>query len=104
MDNQKHTRQAFPQAIEPDGLVCSLEFTVGCADPAKGMAPELAPGAAIPEFRPSPESVAAFPGEDDAPAPVLTHNATVKPLPGFPEVNCSSEFRKGCIGPLGEER
>ena len=100
MDNHKHSRQSHDLAADADGLVCSPEFTGGCADPAEGMPPKLAQNAPIPEVRPRPDPVRAdVIGE---PAPVLTHNATDEPEQGFPEIACSAEFPKGCVNPSDE--
>jgi hypothetical protein len=100
MDNLTHPGQADNPISDADALVCSPEFSGGCADPQEGMPPELAPGAPIPEVEPRPEPVKADAGEE--PVPVLTHNATEVPEPGFPEVACSAEFRKGCVNPSEE--
>ena len=96
MDNL--TNPATNQVSDADGLVCSPEFTAGCANPQKGMPPELAPGAPIPEVQSRPEPIA-VPDAGDEPMPVLTHNATDEPEQGFPEIACSAEFPKGCVDP-----
>ena len=100
MDKPMRYGQDTSAASDADALVCSSEFTRGCADPNEGMPPELAPDAPIPEVRPRPEPVPADPGGE--PAPVLTHNATEAPEEGFPEIACSAEFPKGCVNPSDE--
>ena len=98
MDNL--TNPATNRVSDADGLVCSPEFTAGCANPQKGMPPELVPGTPIPEVPDRPEPVKADAGDD--PVPVLTHNATDAPEQGFPEIACSAEFPKGCVDPSDE--
>ena len=100
MENPNHPGQATNMESDADKLVCSPEFSGGCPDPIKGKPPKLAPCAPIPEVQPRPEPVAAAPSEE--PEPVLTHNASDEPEPGFPEIACSAEFPKGCVNPADE--
>jgi len=106
MDNLKYPAGAYDRAdlqeSDANKMVCSQEFPPGCADPQKGMPPELAPGAPIPGVEPRP--LAQAPAEAvEAPAPVLTHNAAEQPEAGFPEIACSQEFRDGCVNPADDD-
>ena len=105
MDNLKHPGDAYDRAglveSDADKMVCSAEFSPGCADPLMGMPPGLAPDAPIPEVQPRP--LAQTPAEAVSPAPVLTHNAAAQPEEGFPEVACSQEFRDGCVNPWEDD-
>jgi hypothetical protein len=107
MDHLKHPgkghNQANAQENEPKELVCSPEFTSGCADPTKGMPPELAPGAPIEAVQPRPNPHAVPPEAGAAPASVQTHNAAEQPEEGFPEIACSWEFPTGCMNPSDED-